>query len=213
MRLLVETPPSIIKPDTSKDSTYNPGDWSNNSSDCGRLWERIWVRCISFDSRRRGVEGTYLELLQLVPVRHQNSVFPISTNTSRRIWKSVFLIRLSQLNVRFPDFKIRVNIGLYEYINTVWWITKCYSKFGVIAFWNAIISCRLPKQVPAHFTPPTESLVIYGDICGSSKLDSIVDFVWVEKEGMAGMCFAPAKEEFFKSRSQSDRSRRCYRID
>jgi hypothetical protein len=146
--------------------------------------EIFWVRCC--------------------PVRHQNSVFPISTNSSKQIWKSVFLIRLSQLNVRFPDFKIRLNIRLYEYINMVWRNTKCYSKIGVITFWNAV-SCHLPsflpfrfpkQQVPAHLTPPTESLLIYGDVCGSSTLDSIVDFVWMEKEGMAGMCFAPAKESF-----------------
>ena len=71
---------------------------------------------------------------------------------------------------------------------------------------------QLPKQVPAHFTPPTESLqVIHGDVCGS-KLGSIGDLVCAEKEGMAGMCFARAREEFFKSRSQSDRSTRRYRI-
>jgi hypothetical protein len=53
--------------------------------------------------------------------------------------------------------------------------------------------------------------VIHGDVCGS-KLGSIGDLVCTEKEGMAGMCFAPAREEFFKSRSQSDRSTRCSRI-
>ena len=37
---------------------------------------------------------------------------------------------------------------------------------------------RFPKQqVPAHFTPPTESLVIYGEVCASSKLDSTL-FEW-----------------------------------
>jgi len=40
------------------------------------------------------------------------------------------------------------------------------------------------------------------------------NFGCAEKEAMAGMCFAPAREEFFESRSQSDRSTRCeYRID
>ena len=136
------------------------------------------------------VEGEYTwGWMREVPVRHQNLVFPISINSSKRIWKSVFLIRLSQLNVRFPDFKIRLNIGLYQYINMVWLNTKCYSKIGVIAFWNAV-SCpsilstfSLSQTRPAHFTP-TESLVIYGDVCESSKLDLVVDFVWVEKEGM-----------------------------
>ena len=45
-----------------------------------------------------------------------------------------------------------------------------------------------------------------------SKVGSIGDLVCAEKEGMAGMCFARAREEFFKSRSQSDRSTRCYHI-
>jgi len=51
--------------------------------------------------------------------------------------------------------------------------------------------------------PPTESLqVIHGNIC-RSKLGSIGDLVCTEKEGMEGMCFAPAREEFFKSRLKS----------
>ena len=96
------------------------------------------------------------------PVRHQNSVCRISTNPIMRIWESVFLIRLSLFFVRFPDFKIRLNIGLYEYINTVCRNTKCYSKIGIIGFWNHVV-CRLPCfppfRLPKQQVPATSLLL------------------------------------------------------
>jgi hypothetical protein len=59
-------------------------------------------------------------------------------------------------------------------------------------------------QVPAHFTPPTVSLVINGNVCGG--LGSMSNLACAKKEGMAAMCFLLAREEFlFESRSQSDR--------
>ena len=86
------------------------------------------------------------------PVRHQNSVCRISTNPTMQIWESDFLIRLSQFFVRFTNFKIRLNIGLYEYINPAWRNTKCYSEIGVIAFWNVVCFPLVPSQTtsPDH---------------------------------------------------------------
>ena len=88
------------------------------------------------------------------------SRFPVSRfvgfqlhNPTMRTWKSVFLIGLSQFFVQITNFKIRLNIGLYKYINTVWRNTKCYSKIGVIRFWNTV--CHLPSYPPSQTTSPS----------------------------------------------------------
>ena len=91
-----------------------------------------------------------------VRVRHQNSVFRIFTNfdSRLRIKKFVFLIRITQINVRFTHFKIRLNIGLDEYINTVWRNTKCCSKIGG----NRILKCCLSPSILSTFSPSQQQV-------------------------------------------------------
>ena len=140
-----------------------------------------------------------------VRVRHQNSVFRIFTNfdSRLRIKKFVFLIRIHETFVQKRYFKIRLNIRylcktniLIRFDGTL----NAALKLGVIAFWNAVclLLSFLPFHLPNNKSHPTESLVIHGDVC-ESKLGRKATLFCSEKEGMAGMCFAPAREEFLAS--------------